>query len=156
MQSYIDLQKGLENIRQADQAVSEGQYGQITTLLEQWPGQASLTPHLFGIFCGQSKPTTKADADKKIQTIEKCMSFSQNSTNVQMWKDYADFVDSLETTTEWTQNDKDAKMKAVLDRAMECVGHTRLDSACIWIKYIDFETMRNNMALVNLLCFMAM
>lgn len=124
--------------------------------MAQWPGQVSFTPHLFAIFCRQNKPATKADADKKIQTIEKCMSFSQNSTSVQMWKDYADLVDSLEPTAEWTQDDKDAKMKAVLDRAMECVGHTRLDSACIWIKYIDFETTRNHMALVNLLCFMAM
>ena len=153
--SYADLQRALQGVARGDQAVSEELYGQVTALHEQWPGQVCLTPHLFTIFCSQNKPTTKADADKKIQTIEKCMSFSQNSTNVQMWKDYADFVDSLETTADWTQNDKDAKMKAVLDRATECVGHTRLDSACIWIKYIDFETTRNNITLVNLLCYMA-
>lgn len=29
-------------------------------------------------------------------------------------------------------------------------------SAEIWIKYIDFETMRNNLSLVNLLCYMAL
>jgi hypothetical protein len=47
-------------------------------------------------------------------------------------------------------------MKLVLDRALEGVGHTRLDSASIWIKYINFETTRNNTALVNLLCYMAL
>lgn len=29
-------------------------------------------------------------------------------------------------------------------------------SAEIWIKYIDFETMRNNLSLVNLLCYTAL
>lgn len=125
-------------------------------MIEQWPGQVSLHPHSFAVFCRQSKPASKADAEKKIQAIDKCMIFSQNSTNLQMWTEYADFVNSLEPSGEWTQNEKDARMKAVLDRAIECVGHTRLDSACIWIKYIDFETTRNNMALVNLLCYMAL
>ena len=29
-------------------------------------------------------------------------------------------------------------------------------SSEIWIKYIDFETTRNNLPLVNLLCYMAL
>jgi hypothetical protein len=31
-----------------------------------------------------------------------------------------------------------------------------VDSAQIWLKYIDFETTRNNLAVVNLLCWMAL
>ena len=46
-------------------------------------------------------------------------------------------------------------MKAIFDRAIESVGHTRVDSGGIWLKYINFEIMRYNMALVNLLCYMA-
>lgn len=72
-----------------------------------------------------------------------------------MWMDYLGLVDRIGQTMEWQQNDKDAKTKAILERAMESVGHTRVDSGCIWLKYIDFEIIRNNMALVNLLCYMA-
>ena len=84
------------------------------------------------------------------------MLLSQNTTSVQMWMDYLNFLDRIEKTMEWSPNDKDAKMKAILERAMESVGHTRADSGCIWLKYIDFETMRNNVAMINLLCYMAM
>lgn len=140
----------------ADQPVSDDQYNLINTMMDQWPGQVSLTPHLFAVFCRQSKPSSKADCEKKLQAMDKCMLSSQNSACAQMWTEYADFVSSLQPASEWSQNEKDARMKAVLDRAIECVGHTRLDSAGLWLKYIDFETTRNNMALVNLLCYMAL
>jgi len=90
-----------------------------------------------------------------MQQIEKCMGQSQNTTSVHMWMDYLNMLDHIEKTMEWTPIDKDAKMKAIFERAMESVGHTRVDSGSIWLKYIDFEIMRNNMALVNLLCYMA-
>ena len=75
---------------------------------------------------------------------------------MQLWMEYLTFLDRIEKTMEWSPNDKDAKTKAILERAMESVGHTRVDSGCIWLKYIDFETIRNNVSLVNLLCYMAM
>ena len=43
-----------------------------------------------------------------------------------------------------------------MDRALENVGFNSIKSVDIWLKYIDFETMRNNLNFVNLLCWMAL
>lgn len=99
---------------------------------------------------------TKPELEKMIQLIEKCMFFSQNTTSVSLWKDYLAMLDLIDKTMEWSLDDKDARKKGVLDRALEAVGHYRLDSGCLWIEYINFEYKRNNKALVNLLCYMAM
>ena len=48
------------------------------------------------------------------------------------------------------------KVKQVFDRAIENVGFNSTKSIDIWLKYIDFETMRNNLNFVNLLCWMAL
>lgn len=84
------------------------------------------------------------------------MLLSQNTTSVTMWMDYLSFLDHVEKTMDWSPSEKDERMKTIFERAMESVGHTRVDSGSIWLKYIDFEIMRNNMALVNLLCYMAL
>jgi hypothetical protein len=72
-----------------------------------------------------------------------------------MWMAYAELIDHLETSGVWTQAEKDTKMKQVLDKALESVGQSHMDSAPLWIKYIDFEITRNNLAMVNLLCYIA-
>jgi len=72
-----------------------------------------------------------------------------------MWMAYAELIDHLETSGVWTQAEKDTKMKQVLDKALESVGQSHMDSAPLWIKYIDFETTRNNLSMVNLLCYIA-
>ena len=70
--------------------------------------------------------------------------------------DYLGMLDLIDKTMEWSVEDKDSRKKVVLDKALEAVGHHRHDSGCLWIEYINFEYKRNNKALVNLLCYMAM
>ena len=54
------------------------------------------------------------------------------------------------------ESERELKLKQVFERALENVGFSHMASSEIWIKYIDFETTRNNLSLVNLLCYMAL
>jgi hypothetical protein len=54
------------------------------------------------------------------------------------------------------EESRENKLKQILDRALENVGFNSIQSVDIWLKYIDFETERNNLILVNLLCWMAL
>lgn len=98
--------------------------------MEQWPGQVSLSPNLFKLYCSQANVAekSKAELEKMIQLIEKCMLSSQNTTSVTLWMDYLRMLDLIDKTMEWTLEDKDSKKKGVLDRALEAVGHHRVDS----------------------------
>lgn len=92
------------------------------------------------------------------------MSYASNAASAALWTKYIDFLQELEDVYPRLQGEehsvleaeREKKVKLVFERALENVGHNSMASAEIWIKYIDFETMRNNLSLVNLLCYMAL
>ena len=44
----------------------------------------------------------------------------------------------------------------MFEKAIDTVGQTHFDAMPIWLKYIDFEKVRNNLSIVNILCYMAL
>ena len=48
---------------------------------------------------------------------------------------------------------RETKLKDFLEKCIETYGEVRSDCVELWVRYIDFETMRNNLALANALCF---
>ena len=81
-----------------------------------------------------------------------------------MWVQFIDFLEGLEEVYPKLQgedhasleSERELKLKQAFERALENVGFSHMGSLEIWIKYIDFETTRNNLSLVNLLCYMAL
>lgn len=47
-------------------------------------------------------------------------------------------------------------MKQIFERAIDNVGFTHVHAAELWSRYIDFETLRNNLTIVNLLCHLSL
>lgn len=92
------------------------------------------------------------------------MGFTANSSDVGMWSQYINFLSGLEEVYpllksvdhSLLETEREMKLKQVFDRAIDNIGFTHMGSTSIWIKYIDFEIMRNNLNLVNLYCFMAL
>jgi hypothetical protein len=61
-----------------------------------------------------------------------------------------------EPELESRQNERESKLKAFFEKCLETFGTTNTQSVRIWLNYIDFEMMRNNLTLVSTLSFMAL
>ena len=75
---------------------------------------------------------------------------------------YIDFLTNLEDTypnlsmgsqLSDLQQEREMKLKEFFERCIDTYGEVRTDCVDLWIKYIDYETMRNNLCLANALCF---
>ena len=92
------------------------------------------------------------------------MASSSNTSSVELWSTYIDFLQQLEDVYPRLQGEdhaaleteREAKARLVFERAIEHVGFTNLGSGGIWLKYIEFETVARNVSAVNLLCYMAL
>jgi len=74
------------------------------------------------------------------------MGHSSNQHSVKLWLAIISFLEEL-------NDEGEAKLQQMFEKSIETIGHTDFSSTPIWQKYIDFETMRNNLAFVNVLCF---
>ena len=175
MQNYKEL---LANLEKHENTFSRGSadpnkalvaedYSKLLkSFVEEHPAQSGMHMKYFGRYhqhLMQNGPN-KQHIDAAIQAYEKCLSFTSNSSNVSMWAQFLDFMEGLEETNKKLQgedqaaleSERELKLKQVFERALENVGFSHMASSEIWIKYIDFETTRNNLSLVNLLCYMAL
>jgi len=60
------------------------------------------------------------------------------------------------TNLQTLQENREEQLKQFFESCLDNLGDVNVNCVQIWIRYIDFETMRNNLALVNLLCYMAL
>ena len=97
---------------------------------------------------------SQEDVQQVVDKVDVLM--AQNSKCKELWLEYINFMESPQLDSVYTEAKKEMKLAQIFDKALDNVALHDMDSAEIWLKYIDFEILRNNMAKVNLLCFMAM
>ena len=107
---------------------------------------------------------TKADCDKICSIYEKVLQHSSNASSVQVWLQFIEYLEKLDDIYESIcgdnltdlESEREQKMKQIFERAIDNVGFTHVDATEIWTHYIDFETLRNNLTIVNLLCYLSL
>lgn len=97
---------------------------------------------------------SQEDVQQVVDKIDVVM--AQNSKCRELWLEYIQFMESPQLDSIYTEAKKETKLAQIFDKALDNVGLYDQDSAEVWLKYIDFEILRDNMAKVNLLCFMAL
>ena len=148
MTSHQDLVKSLSS--KADDAEL------LQEFMSKYSCQAQMHPEFFKNYLQHQLKQVKSQEDVQ-QAVDKIdVVMAQNSKCRELWLEYIQFMESPQLDTIYTEAKKETKLAQIFDKALDNVGLYDLDSAQIWLKYIDFEILRNNMAKVNLLCFMAL
>jgi len=137
----------------------------LATWIDTYPNQVCLNPTLLDSYFKHAKEDSLIKIEDALSQIDKLLYFPSNNHSVEVWMSFFQFLNELEdvyaslpdkVAAQDLETKREAKQIKLYERAIENIGSTHIGAAKIWASYIDFETMRNNLAKVNLLCFKAL
>jgi hypothetical protein len=168
-QALRDLQTSeVKFVEEAQPTISDQYFYQIKSFATQYPGQLCLSPEYFARFAQSC--FAQGAALERIQEVtffcENVIFKNQhNLQSVELATEYAKMLTKLDDVypailqseeLAEVQNQREQNLKNFFESCMENFMLTNPQCVKLWMAYIEFETLRNNLPMVNVLCYMAL